>query len=161
MRYVMKQSSLLGDDFTIKDEHSETCSLLMEKPSALERSSRFKICRERTGLHPPKLLAWGPTYEIYRGSELAAIVKKALFTFLYCKFTVDVPGPDDLEARGDFSTTSTIHVGEESWPPSPSSGSLWTDTYGVEIADGGRRSDPGQHSGDRHGFATEINRQRR
>ena len=41
-------------------------------------------------------------YHVYRGSQLAAVVKKSLFTFFHCKFTVDVPGPDDLEAKGDF-----------------------------------------------------------
>lgn len=49
-----------------------------------------------------RILAWGPTFEIARGGEVVAIVKKELFTFFRCRFTVDVPGPDDLEARGDF-----------------------------------------------------------
>ena len=48
------------------------------------------------------ILAWGPTYEITRGGEVAAVVKKHLFTFFRCKFSVDVPGPDDLEAEGSF-----------------------------------------------------------
>ena len=30
------------------------------------------------------------------------MVKKELFTFFHCRFTVDVPGLDDLEAKGDF-----------------------------------------------------------
>ena len=30
--------------------------------------------------------------------KLVAVVKKKLFTLLRCRFTVDVPGPDDLEA---------------------------------------------------------------
>jgi uncharacterized protein YxjI len=49
-----------------------------------------------------KLLAWGPTYEIKVHDRLVAVVKKKLFTFLRCKFTVDVPGPDDLEVQGAF-----------------------------------------------------------
>ncbi len=31
-----------------------------------------------------------------------AIVKRQLFTLFRAKFSVDVPGPDDLEARGNF-----------------------------------------------------------
>ena len=50
-----------------------------------------------------KLLAWGPTYEIYRDGRRVAVVKKALFTFFHCTFTVDVPGPDDLTAEGAFT----------------------------------------------------------
>ncbi len=49
-----------------------------------------------------KLLSWGPTYEITRSGELVAIVKKKLFTFMRCKFTVDVPWPDDLESEGNL-----------------------------------------------------------
>jgi uncharacterized protein YxjI len=49
-----------------------------------------------------KLMSWGPTYEIYRDGKLAAVVKKDHFTFFRCSYTVDVPGPDDLEAQGDF-----------------------------------------------------------
>jgi hypothetical protein len=33
---------------------------------------------------------------------LVAVVNKKLLTLLFCKFTVDVPGPDDLETRGRF-----------------------------------------------------------
>jgi uncharacterized protein YxjI len=29
-------------------------------------------------------------------------VKRQLFTLFRARFTVDVPGPDDLEAKGDF-----------------------------------------------------------
>jgi hypothetical protein len=29
-------------------------------------------------------------------------VKKELFTFFNCRFTVDVAGPDDLQAAGNF-----------------------------------------------------------
>ena len=36
-----------------------------------------------------KLLAWGPTYELYRDGIVAAIVKKELFTFFACRFDVD------------------------------------------------------------------------
>lgn len=49
-----------------------------------------------------KLLSWGPTYEITSGGRLMAVVKKKLFTFITCRFTVDVPGPDDLLASGSF-----------------------------------------------------------
>ena len=49
-----------------------------------------------------KVLSWGPTYEIERGGRLAAVVKKKLFTFFKCQFSIDVPGPDDPVAEGDF-----------------------------------------------------------
>ena len=84
-----------------------------------------------------KLLAWGPTYEIYRGGNLCAVVKKQLFTLFNCRFTVDVPGPDDLEAKGDFMDheyqvarqRGVVATVSKRW-------FAWTDTYGVDIAAG-------------------------
>ena len=64
------------------------------------------------------------------------MVKKHLFTFFRCAFTVDVPGPDDLEAQGSFLdleysfTRGGRQVAEVSkrW-------FSFGDTYGVDIAD--------------------------
>ena len=69
--------------------------------------------------------------------KLFAVVKKELFTFFHCRFTVDVPGPDDLEAKGDF----TDHE-YEFWRQSGLRATVskqwfaWSDTYGVDIAEG-------------------------
>ena len=49
-----------------------------------------------TGFIAQKLLHWGPTYEIWKGDRLAAVVKKSVFKLLRCEFTVDVPGPGDM-----------------------------------------------------------------
>ena len=84
-----------------------------------------------------KLLSWGPTYEIYRNGHLAAVVKKHLFTLFRCKFTVDVPGPDDLEAQGNFLDYEyTFRRGEREVGQVSKRWFSWTDTYGVEISDG-------------------------
>jgi uncharacterized protein YxjI len=84
-----------------------------------------------------RVLSWGPTYEIYQGGELRAVVKKELFTFFNCRFTVDVPGPDDLEAEGDFLDHEyEFRRGGRSVAKVSKAWFSWTDTYGVEI-DGG------------------------
>jgi uncharacterized protein YxjI len=49
-----------------------------------------------------KVMAWGPTYEIFRDTVMAAVVKKKL-AIGPCRFTVDVPGPDDLEASANLT----------------------------------------------------------
>ena len=83
------------------------------------------------------MLSWGPTYEIHRGGQLAAVVKKQLFTVLKCRFFVDVPGPDDIEAEGNFTdheysftrgSSEIAHVSKKWFALS--------DTYGIDIADG-------------------------
>lgn len=81
-----------------------------------------------------KLLAWGPTYFIEREGHVFAEVRKHLFTLLRCKFTVDLPGPDDLEAQGSFLDHEytferhgrTVATVSKRW-------FSWTDTYGVDI----------------------------
>lgn len=64
-------------------------------------------------------------------------MKKSLFTFIHCKFTVDVPGPDDLEAEGDF-LDHEYHFARGGRTVAAVSKQRFSlsDTYGVEIADG-------------------------
>src|ERR671921_705895 len=94
MRYVMKEKLFaLGDDFTIQDENGRDAYFVDGK--AFSVGDQLAFIKQ-------KLFAWGKTYEIYRSGALAAVVKKELFTLFKCRFTVDVPGPDDLEAQGDF-----------------------------------------------------------
>src|SRR6185436_17744469 len=84
-----------------------------------------------------KLLSWGKTYHVHRGGELAAVVKKELFTFFHCTFTVDVPGPDDLEATGDFFDHE--YTFQRHGQPVASVSKRWftfADSYGIETAEG-------------------------
>jgi uncharacterized protein YxjI len=84
-----------------------------------------------------KLLSWGPTYEISRDGRLVATVKKKHFTLFKTRFSVDVPGPDDLEAEGSFLEYnyhfsrggSTVAEVSKRW-------FALRDTYGVEISEG-------------------------
>ena len=60
-----------------------------------------------------------------------------MFTLFRCRFTVDVPGPDDLEANGEFlphEYTLSRH-GQTVATVSKKWFSL-TDAYGVDIVDG-------------------------
>jgi uncharacterized protein YxjI len=139
MRYVMKQKLFSwGDDFCIKNDQGQDVFFVDGKAFSLGDKLSFQdMAGNELAFISQKLLAWGPTYEIYRGSQLAAVVKKSLFTFLHCKFTVDVPGPNDLEAEGDFldheySFTrggQTVANVSKQW-------FTFTDTYGVDIAEG-------------------------
>jgi len=82
-------------------------------------------------------MSWSATYEIHRNGALAAVVKKELFTFFNCKFTVDVPGPDDLEASGDFMDHEYVfRRGDRTVATVSKKWFSWSDTYGVDIADG-------------------------
>jgi uncharacterized protein YxjI len=83
-----------------------------------------------------KLLSWGPTYEIYHQGELAAVVKKHLFTFLRYSFSIDLPGPGALEAQGDFLALEyTFTRGGQTVAEVSKRWFSWVDTYGIDIAD--------------------------
>src|SRR5437763_785060 len=105
MRYVMKQKLFAwGDDFTIRDADGRDVFLVDGKAFSFGDQLSFRdLAGNELAAIRQKLLSWGPTYEIYRNGALAAVVKKELFTLFRAHFTVDVPGPDDLEAAGDFT----------------------------------------------------------
>lgn len=139
MRYLMKQKLFcFGDDFAIKDEAGHERFFVDGKALSFGDKLSFQdMDGNELAFIRQKLLSWGPTYEIYRDGELAAVVKKHLFTLFRCKFTVDVPGPDDLEAQGSFMdmeyaferSGQTVAEVSKRW-------FAWNDTYGVDIAAG-------------------------
>ena len=139
MRYVMKQKLFsLGDDFHIKDDAGRDVFFVDGKVFSLGKKLSFQdMDGNELAFIKQKLLSWGPTFEIHRAGKLCAVVKKSLFSFLRCKFTVDVPGPDDLLAEGDFLAHEyafTRH-GQQVAAVSKRWFSL-TDTYGIDIAEG-------------------------
>jgi uncharacterized protein YxjI len=139
MRYVMKQKLISwGDDFTIKDEAGNDAYFVDGKAISLGAKASFQdMAGNELAYISQKLLSWGPTYEIYRSGVLAAVVKKELFTFFHCTFTVDVPGPDDLRAEGDFTDHEyTFKRGDMPVAHVSKQWFTWTDTYGVDIAEG-------------------------
>jgi len=139
MRYMMKQKLFCwGDDFTIKDEAGTDRFFVDGKAFSLGKQLSFQDMQgQELAFIRQKLLAWGPTYEIYRDNELFAVIKKELFTFFHCRFTVDVPGPDDLEARGDFTDHEYAFWRQSGLRATVSKQWFaWSDTYGVDIAEG-------------------------
>ena len=139
MRYVMRQKLFaFGDDFTIRNEAGDDVFLVDGKAFSIGDKLSFQDMRGRElASIRQKLLSWGPTYEIYRDGALAAVVKKELFTFFNCTFNVDVPGPDDLQAEGDFTDHEyrftrrgrTVATVSKQW-------FALGDTYGVDVAAG-------------------------
>jgi len=139
MRYVMKQKLLSwGDDFRIQNDQGTDVFLVDGRAFSLGNKLSFQdMVGNELAFIQQKLLAWGPTYEIYRQGNLAAVVKKQLFTFFRCRFTVDVPGPDDLEAQGDVMDLEYVFErGGQRVAEVSKRWFSWADTYGVDIADG-------------------------
>jgi uncharacterized protein YxjI len=138
MRYVMQQKFISwGDDFTIKDEAGTDVYFVDGKAISFGDQLSFQDMSGNELAHiRQKVLSWGPTYEIYRNGELAAVVKKSLFRFLRAHFTVDEPGPDDLEAEGDFLDHEYVFLrGDKTAATVSKKFFTWRDTYGIDVAD--------------------------
>ncbi len=138
MRYLMKQKLFcFGDDFIIRNEAGDDLYLVDGKVFTIGQKLSFQDMHgNELAFIRQKLLSWGPTYEIYRDGKLAAVVKKHLFTFFRCAFTVDVPGPDDIEAQGSFLDMEyTFERGGRLVAEVSKRWFAFSDTYGVDIAD--------------------------
>lgn len=127
-----------GDDFTIQDEEGRDRYYVDGAAFSFGDQLSFEDMEGRELAHiGQRLLSWGPTYEIHRGDRLAAVVKKSIFTLFNCRFSVDVPGPDDLEAEGSFTDHEyTIHRGGRVVATVSKRWFSFTDSYGVDIGSG-------------------------
>ena len=137
--YVIKERLFsFGDDFDVEDENGNRVyhvdgkvlsvrnRVVIEDPNGDEVASVHR-----------HLVALRPTYEIRIGGEKAAEVRKKLFTPFPEKFTIDVPGPDDLEMTGSlFDHNYTITLGDRVVATVSKAWLTFRDTYGVEIAEG-------------------------
>jgi uncharacterized protein YxjI len=84
-----------------------------------------------------KLIALRPTYRISIGGEEAAEIRKKLFTPFRDKYTIDVPGPDDLEMKGDLLDHEyEVELGGERVATVSKKWFSIRDTYAVDVAPG-------------------------
>lgn len=139
MRYIIRERLFrLGEDSTITDESGQPVYDVDGKVLTLRDRLvlRNRFGEEVATVHR-RLIALRPTYEISIHGRPAAQVRKHFFTPFRDRFTIDVPGPDDLEMTGslldhDFTITRggrTVATISKRWL-------TFRDTYGVEIAPG-------------------------
>ena len=139
MRYVLREKLLSwGNDFVIKDESGRDAYFVDGKAFSFGDKLSFQDMQgNELAFIKQKLLSWGKTYEIVRDGRVAAVVKRELFTLFRHRFTVDVPGPDDLEAQGSFTEHEYTFRRDDHVVATVSKRWFsWSDTYGVEVADG-------------------------
>ena len=139
MRYVIRERFFrLGEDSDVTDEagrpvlHVDGKVLTLRDTLVLRDPAGEEVARVHR-----RLLALRPTYEITaKGKELAE-VRKRFFTPFGDRFTIDVPGPDDLEMRGNLLDHEfTIRRGDKTVATISKRWFALRDTYGVEIAEG-------------------------
>lgn len=137
--YVIKAKLFsIGDDFDITDDSGRVVyhvdgkalsvrnRLVIEDPEGREAASVVR-----------HLVAMRPTYAVTIGGEKAADVRKHFFTPFGERFTIDIPGPGDLEVRGHLldHEFTVERDGEQVATVSKRWFSL-RDTYGIEVAPG-------------------------
>ena len=138
MRYQMKQKMFaMGDDFTIKDAAGNDRFLVDGKAFSFgDKLSFLNMQGLELAYISQKMLSFKKRYEIYRDDSLFAEVIKEI-TFFKDKFTVDIPGPNDYEVRGNFwdHEYKFVRQGRE---VAEVSAALFTlsDTYGIDIVGG-------------------------
>jgi len=136
MRYIMKQKVFsFGDKFAIRNENGEDAFFVNGEVLSLGHKLSLEDPQGNELLFiRQKLLSWGPTYELYRGEEHVATIKKEMFNLLHCTFDIHIDGQGDLEAQGDLSDHeySFTRDGELVAQVSKQWFS-WSDTYGVDV----------------------------
>lgn len=139
MRFVLRQKLFaFGDDFYIKNDSDENVYFVDGKVFSIGSQLSFQdLDGNELAYIQQRVLAWGKTFEIVRNGETVAVVKKELFAFFHHRFTVDVPGPDDLEAEGDFLDHEyTFKRGDRVVATVSKRWFSWADTYGIDIEAG-------------------------
>jgi uncharacterized protein YxjI len=138
-KYRMREKLFaIGDDYWVEDEEGERVfkvdgkamrirqTFILEDPSGAEL---FKI--------QEKELRIRDTMEIERGGETVATVKKALITPLRDRFSVEMEGGEDMEAKGNIVDHEyKIERGGDKVAEVSKRWFRIRDTYGIEIAPG-------------------------
>ena len=138
MYLIRERFFRLGEDSDITDDQGRPAFRVDGKVLSLRDRLiiRDPDGREVAQVHR-KLAALRPTYKVTVGGEEAAEVRKRLFTPFVDRFTIDVPGPDDLEMTGDLLDHEfTIRRGDQVVATVSKRWFSVRDTYAVDVAPG-------------------------
>jgi uncharacterized protein YxjI len=138
-KYRMREKLFaIGDDYWIEDEEGERAfkvdgkAMRIRKTLVLEDSSGAELFKVQE-----KKLHIRDTMEIERGGETVATIKKALITPLRDRFSVEVRGGEDMEAKGNIVDHEyKIERGGDKVAEVSKRWFRIRDTYGIEIAPG-------------------------
>jgi uncharacterized protein YxjI len=137
MRYTIKQRLFsIGGDSRITDEHGRGLYEVDGKAISIGRRLVLKDLRgRRAATIQQQLVALSPTFSVDVAGGGSARVSLKLLTLLD-RLKIDVPGWDDLEARGDLLHHEYAIVrGSREVARVSKRWVTLVDTYGVEIDD--------------------------
>jgi uncharacterized protein YxjI len=139
MRYMIRERFFrLGEDSDITDEQGQPVYQVDGKVLTLHDTL---IVRDLAGTEVARvrrqLVALRPTYHITRQGQEVAEMRKKLISPFVDRFTIDIPGPDDLSMTGDlFEHEYTITRADQVVATVSKRWLSLTETYGVDIVPG-------------------------
>ncbi|HEY8309831.1 MAG TPA: LURP-one-related family protein [Gemmatimonadaceae bacterium] len=139
MRYVIREKLFhLAEDSAITDESGQPVFHVDGKIFSLHHTLVMRdMAGNEVATVRQHMIALTPTFEITRAGMELAEVRKKLFSPFIERFTIDIPGPDDLEVAGslfehNFTVNrqgATVATVSRAWVSLSAS-------YGVDIAPG-------------------------
>lgn len=137
-RYIVREKIFdLGDDFTVQDASGSNVLFVDGKVFTIRDALDVKDMRGNVvATIRRRLLSIGTAYEIERDGHVTT-VHKHIFTLFRCRFSIDVPGPGDLEATGSLFDYEYTISGSHGPVATISKAILaLTDRYAIDVADG-------------------------
>jgi uncharacterized protein YxjI len=139
MKYMMKRRwFLLGGERPIFDEKGREAFRLNGSAFSVGQKLSFKDGRDtELAFVSQKTQDGAPTYEIYHGNDLQAVVRKTGFSNDRCKLSIEAGAPDDLHAEGNLTEHEYTFTREAR--PVGRVSKAWFNkgaTYGVEVGRG-------------------------
>ena len=104
MRYVIREKLFhLAEDSAITDEAGRPVFRVDGKIFSLHHTLVMRdMAGNEVATVRQHMIALTPTFEITRAGQELGEVRKKLFSPFIERFTIDIPGPDDLEVSGSL-----------------------------------------------------------
>ena len=137
MRYTLKHKLIsFGGDSMIRDDHGHDVYFVDGAAIAITRKLLIKDMQGKELASIVKdLIALTPSFEIHMKDGLSAHVSIKMLS-INDRLKIDIPGPHDLEARGDiFHHEYAIVYGNREVAHVSKRWIALTDSYGVEVDD--------------------------
>jgi uncharacterized protein YxjI len=138
MRFVMRESIIsIGGDAAITDEQGHEVYFVDGKALALMRKLELKDTNGHVLTTIHRRIGLRPTFEIDQNEKTAARVVKSWLTIVVDRFTIDMPGQENIEARGDILQHNySISRGGRTIAQISKAWIALSDVYGIDIAEG-------------------------
>jgi uncharacterized protein YxjI len=138
MRYILKQKIFgLGGDFMVKDARGHDQFFVDGKAISLGRRLVIKDMHgDELAVIQQHLISFVPAYEISRKGKPSATISRRLFSPLFDRLKIDLPGWNDIEVRGDlFGHEFTFYRGGREVATVSKRWVSMVDAYGLDIND--------------------------